>query len=118
MTIRKRPLENGSFREVIVIDGLIRIITIIRLFVNGNSDFKNLYRKGGKRFVDIKERMANVGMTQVDMILEVQVNDLARPLVGIITKFYADPKNEEDFQKWLRNVEERKQKESTDTSSL
>lgn len=39
---------------------------------------------------------------------EVQVNDLARPLVGIIIKFYADPKNEEDFQKWLRNVEERK----------
>ena len=30
MAIRKRPLENGSFREVIVIDGLIRIITIIR----------------------------------------------------------------------------------------
>ena len=73
LTIRKRPLENGSFREVIVIDGLIRIITIIRLFVNGNSDFKNLYRKGGKRFVDIKERMANVGMTQVDMILELQM---------------------------------------------
>ena len=72
MAIRKRPLENGSFREVIVIDGLIRIITIIRLFVNGNSDFKNLYREGGKRFVDIKERMANVGMTQVDMILELQ----------------------------------------------
>lgn len=47
---------------------------------------------------------------------EVQVNDLARPLVGIITKFYADPKNEEDFQ--LRNVEERKQKESTDINSL
>ena len=46
---------------------------------------------------------------------EVQVNDLARPLVGIIIKFYADPKNEEDFQKWLRNVEERKQKESTET---
>lgn len=43
---------------------------------------------------------------------EVQVNDLARPLVGIITKFYADPKNEEDFKEWLRNVEEqRKQKE-------
>lgn len=49
---------------------------------------------------------------------EVQVNDLARPLVGTIIKFYADPKNEEDFQKWLRNVEERKQKESTDISSL
>ena len=49
---------------------------------------------------------------------EVQVNDLARALVGIIIKFYTDPKNEEDFQKWLRNVEERKQKESTDISSL
>lgn len=48
---------------------------------------------------------------------EIQVNDLARPLVGIITKFYADPKNEEDFQKWLRNVkEQRKQKESIATS--
>lgn len=47
-----------------------------------------------------------------------QVNDLARPLVGIIIKFYADPKNEEDYQKWLRNVEERKQRESTDISSL
>ena len=48
---------------------------------------------------------------------EIQVNDLARPLVGIITKFYADPKNEEDFQKWLRNVEEQK-KESTGIKSL
>ena len=45
---------------------------------------------------------------------EVQVNDLARPLVGIITKFYADPKNEEDFQKWLLSVEKEK---STDIRS-
>ncbi len=44
-----------------------------------------------------------------------QVNDLASPLVGIITKFYEDPKNEEDFQRWLLCVE--KQKESTDTNS-
>lgn len=41
-----------------------------------------------------------------------QVNDLAYPLVGIITKFYEDPKNEEDFQKWLlqrseKSVEEK-----------
>lgn len=43
---------------------------------------------------------------------DVQVNDLASPLVGIITKFYEDPKNEEDFQKWLQQ-----RKESTDTSS-
>ena len=47
-----------------------------------------------------------------------QVSDLARPLMGLLEKFYADPKNEEDFQKWLRNVEEQKQKESTDISLL
>lgn len=41
-----------------------------------------------------------------------QVNDLAYPLVGIITKFYEDPKNEEDFQKWLQQ-----RKESADTKS-
>jgi hypothetical protein len=25
--------------------------------------------------------------------------------MGILEAFYQDPKNEEDFQKWLRNVE-------------
>ena len=44
-------------------------------------------------------------------LYDAQVVDLARPLVGILTKFYADPKNEEDFQKWLRN-------ESTDIRPL
>lgn len=39
---------------------------------------------------------------------DAQVNDLARPLMGILEKFYQDPKNEEDFQKWLRNVETQK----------
>lgn len=34
-----------------------------------------------------------------------QIADLARPLMGILERFYKDPKNEEDFQKWLRNVE-------------
>ena len=43
---------------------------------------------------------------------ERQVQDLASPLVGIIAKFYEDPKNEEDFQRWLKQ-----QKESTDKSS-
>lgn len=38
-----------------------------------------------------------------------QITDLARPLVGILQKFYEDPKNEEDFQKWLRNVEKAKE---------
>lgn len=95
LAIRNRPLENGSFREVIVIDGLIRIITIIRLIVNGNSDFKNLFRKGGKRFVDIKERMANVGMTQVDMILELQKRGYAvqPPMMSSILRgVYTYPK--------------------------
>ena len=36
---------------------------------------------------------------------DLQIKDLARPLVNIITKFYEDPKNEEDFQKWLREKE-------------
>ena len=43
---------------------------------------------------------------------ERQVQDLASPLVGIIAKFYEDPKNEEDFQRWPKQ-----QKESTDESS-
>lgn len=94
MTIRNRPLENGSFREVRTVDTLIRIITI-RLFVNGNSDFKNLFRKGGKRFVDIKQRMANVGMTQVDMILELQKRGYAvqPPMMSSILRgVYTYPK--------------------------
>jgi len=41
-----------------------------------------------------------------------QISDLARPLMGILEKFYQDPKNEEDFQKWLLSVEEQKAKES------
>jgi len=46
-----------------------------------------------------------------------QINDLARPLMGILEAFYQDPKNEEDFQKWLLSVEEQKAKESIETSS-
>lgn len=42
---------------------------------------------------------------------ETQVQDLANPLVSIILKFYEDPKNEEDFQKWIKQ-----QKEVTDES--
>ncbi len=45
-----------------------------------------------------------------------QVQNLASPLVGIITAFYENPENEEEFQKWLRNVEEKEK--STNTSSL
>ena len=35
------------------------------------------------------------------ILTDEQVTDLARPLVGILEAFYQDPKNEEDFQKWL-----------------
>ena len=43
--------------------------------------------------------LPNVNLT------DLQITDLARPLMGILERFYKDPKNEEDFQKWLRNVE-------------
>lgn len=33
------------------------------------------------------------------------VNDLARPLVTLLIDFYKDPKNEEDFQRWLHEKE-------------
>lgn len=49
-------------------------------------------------------------------ITESQVSDLARPLMGILERFYQDPKNEEDYQKWLLSVEELKN-ESTETDS-
>lgn len=39
------------------------------------------------------------------MLTDNQINDLARPLVGILEAFYSDPKNQEEFDKWLRNVE-------------
>lgn len=47
-------------------------------------------------------------------VSDAQVTDLARPLVGIITKFYEDPKNEEEFQKWLLNVEKQRNAELAD----
>jgi hypothetical protein len=37
-----------------------------------------------------------------------QVNDLARPLMGVLEKFYQDPKNEEAFRKWLQNTNKAK----------
>ena len=42
-----------------------------------------------------------------------QVNDLASPLVGIISKFYADPQNEKEFQKWLKQRQEKSAEESS-----
>ena len=39
------------------------------------------------------------------MLTDNQINDLARPLAGILEAFYQDPKNQEEFDKWLRNVE-------------
>lgn len=54
----------------------------------------------------------NFKLTTADKILsdltDTQITNLARPLMGILQKFYEDPKNEEDFQKWLRNVKKEK----------
>ena len=49
------------------------------------------------------------------VLTEEQITDLARPLMGILEAFFKDPKNEEDFQKWLLCVEK---EELTDTKSL
>jgi len=69
LTIKKRPLGNGSFREV---EALCSYKNNNNNSENCqlNSDFKN-FKKGGI-CVDVKERMAKVGMTQVDMILALQ----------------------------------------------
>ena len=45
-----------------------------------------------------------------------QVNDLARPLMEILEAFYKDPKNEEDFQRWLLSVEKNNQKSNATES--
>ena len=39
------------------------------------------------------------------VLTESQINDLARPLVGIVQKFYENPKNEQAFQEWLEQQE-------------
>jgi hypothetical protein len=36
---------------------------------------------------------------------EQQITDLAKPLKGILEKFYQDPENEKGFQKWLQEKE-------------
>lgn len=45
-----------------------------------------------------------------------QTNDLAWSLASLVTEFYKNPENEEGYQKWLRNVEER-ESDSTATKS-
>ena len=60
--------------------------------------------------------MMNVTESSLNLKLtDSQVSDLARPLMGILERFYQDPKNEEDYQKWLLSVEELN--ESTKQSS-
>lgn len=39
---------------------------------------------------------------------DTQIHDLSKPLISIIIKFYENQKNEEDFQRWLQNVEKQK----------
>jgi hypothetical protein len=60
--------------------------------------------------MNVTESSLNLKLT------ESQVSDLARPLMGILERFYQDPKNEEDYQKWLLSVEELKS-ESIETDS-
>jgi hypothetical protein len=60
--------------------------------------------------MNVTESSLNLKLT------ESQVSDLARPLMGILERLYQDPKNEEDYQKWLLSVVELK-RESTETNS-
>lgn len=39
------------------------------------------------------------------VLTDSQINDLARPLIDILEAFYADPKNEQAFQEWLKQQE-------------
>ncbi len=41
-------------------------------------------------------------------LTEQQITDLARPLQGILEKFYQDPENEKGFQKWLQEKDQEK----------
>lgn len=96
LAIRNRPLDKWLFQEVNVIDSLYKNNNNNSSICQySNSDFKNLYRKGGKRFVNTKERMEKVGMTQVDMILELQKRGYAvQPpmLSSILRGVYTYPK--------------------------
>ena len=46
-------------------------------------------------------------MSETDRLSDEQALDLARPLVGIITKFYEDPEMEKGFQQWLTHRQEK-----------
>lgn len=39
-----------------------------------------------------------------------QITDLARPLIGILGEFYKNPKNEKNFQEWLKRKEKNNKK--------
>nr|DAF32960.1 MAG TPA: hypothetical protein [Bacteriophage sp.] len=45
MAIRNRPLRIGSSEKLKLLYSPITIITIIRLFVNSDSDFQNCERR-------------------------------------------------------------------------
>lgn len=52
--------------------------------------------------MNIKENCSNLEIVLTDE----QINDLARPLIRIVTEYYKDPKNEEKFQQWLKEREQ------------
>lgn len=39
------------------------------------------------------------------MITTSQTVELSRPLYDIVIRFYSDPENEEEFQKWLSKAD-------------
>lgn len=94
LTTRNRPLEKWHFREVNVIGSLYKNNNNNSAICQGGFVFQEL-EKGGREVVDVKERMADLGMTQVDMILELQKRGYAvQPpmLSSILRGVYTYPK--------------------------
>lgn len=47
--------------------------------------------------------MSATKFSQTLKLTDSQVNDLARPLMEILERFYQNPKNEANYQKWLES---------------
>lgn len=43
-------------------------------------------------------------------LTDTQIEDLAKPLIDILVKFYENPKNEKELKKWLLCVEKNRRK--------
>lgn len=95
LTIIKRAIQNSQFWIAVLPIFVIRIITQNSLICQYNSVFQSLLEKEVKAVSEIKERMASLGISQVDMILELQKRGYAvqPPMMSSILRgVYTYPK--------------------------